>query len=82
MGKKQSQNVHWKCDNSSLLMGDPIFVLPLHCQPVMPIVRKKEEDGTMRILRWIAFLPTAAIVGLMAGKLGNILGVLVSRGKP
>lgn len=35
----------------------------------------------MLILRWIAFLPAAAIVGLMGGKLGDILGVLVSHGK-
>jgi hypothetical protein len=35
----------------------------------------------MRILRWIAFLPTAVIVGLMAGKLGEILGVLIFRGE-
>ena len=35
----------------------------------------------MRILRWIAFLPAAAIVGLIGGKLGDILGVLVFHGK-
>jgi hypothetical protein len=35
----------------------------------------------MRILRWIAFLPAAAIVGLMAGKLGEILRVLIFHGE-
>lgn len=35
----------------------------------------------MRILRWIVFLPAAAIVGLIGGKLGDILGVLVFHGK-
>jgi hypothetical protein len=35
----------------------------------------------MRILRWIAFLPVAAIVGLIGGKLGDILGVFVFHGK-
>jgi hypothetical protein len=33
------------------------------------------------MLRWIVFLPTAAIVGLIGGKLGDILGVLVFHGK-
>jgi hypothetical protein len=35
----------------------------------------------MRTLRWIAFLPAAAIVGLIAGKSGDILGVLIFRGE-
>ena len=35
----------------------------------------------MHILRWIAFLPAAAIVGLLCGKLGEILGILLSHGK-
>ena len=35
----------------------------------------------MRILRWIVFLPAAAIVGLIGGKLGDFLGVLVFHGK-
>ncbi len=30
----------------------------------------------MRILRWIAFLPAAVIVGLLMGKLGDIVGIL------
>jgi hypothetical protein len=35
----------------------------------------------MRILRWVAFLPTAVIVGLMAGKLSEFLGVLIFHGE-
>jgi len=44
-------------------------------------VRKKDQNTTMRTLRWIVFLPAAAIVGLIGGKLGDILGVLVFHGK-
>ena len=35
----------------------------------------------MHILRWIAFLPAAAIVGLLCGKLGEILGILIFHGE-
>jgi hypothetical protein len=42
---------------------------------------KKDQNTRMRILKWIAFLPAAAIVGLIGGKLGDILGVLVFHGK-
>jgi len=35
----------------------------------------------MRTLRWIAFVPAAVIMGLLMGKLGDILGVLIFHGK-
>ena len=44
-------------------------------------VWKREKNTTMHILRWIAFLPAAVIVGLIGGKLGDILGVLIFHGK-
>ena len=34
----------------------------------------------MHKLRWIAFLPAAAIAGLLCGKLGEILGIFMSFG--
>jgi hypothetical protein len=58
--------------------GNPTDHLQLQ---LILVVRKKEKNGTMRILRWIVFLPVAVIVGLVAGKLGEILGVLIFRGK-
>ena len=35
----------------------------------------------MHILRWIAFLPAAAVAGLLGGKLGEIFGILASHGE-